>query len=81
MDDDARPHDAGPPHRRDDPAKDPSTERADDRGGDPVPTDPAPAAGGRDGDDPMEHRFAADEEVADGGAAGADEARTPGMGA
>ena len=39
-------------------------------------TDPAPST--RGDDDPMDHRFAADEEEADG-AAGADEARTPGM--
>jgi|GEM_PF-4755155 len=44
----------------------------------PAETDPARAPGGED--DPMDHRFAADEEVADGGAAGADENRTPGMG-
>lgn len=42
---------------------------------DPSATDPAPEAPASDA---MGHRFAADEEVADG-PAGADEARTPGM--
>lgn len=43
---------------------------------DPSATDPAPEAPAGDA---MDHRFAADEEVAEG-APGADEARTPGMG-
>jgi hypothetical protein len=45
------------------------------------PSETDPAASAPAGEDAMDHRFAADEEVADGGAAGADEARTPGMGA
>ncbi|WP_217914532.1 hypothetical protein [Miltoncostaea marina] len=55
----------------DDPTKDPR-----ERERELPPTDPAPSAAGDD--DPMDHRFAADEEAADG-TAGADEARTPGM--
>jgi len=49
-----------------------------DRAARETPADEAPERPDEHGD--PDHRFAADEEVADG-AAGADEARTPGMGA
>lgn len=46
---------------------------------DPAPPDPPRDPPEGSSDEPDEHRFAADEEVADG-SAGAKEARTPGMG-
>jgi hypothetical protein len=54
----------------------PDDEREREPRVDPSATDGAPEAPAGDA---MDHRFAADEEVAEG-APGADEARTPGMG-
>jgi hypothetical protein len=82
-DDDARPD--RPQPRRGDVEEDPSLGR---RG--PGADDPEEQAFAPDGGiaetleestaDDMDHRFAADEEISDGGAAGAAESRTPGQG-